>query len=285
MGCAAIALGAIAGCGGKKHKAIGAQMYSMRNEITQNGYKSVLADLAECGYTSVETASYDDEQGLIYGDTPENFKAECEKLGITPVSCHISHALTQEELDSGNFTQALKWWDKAIDVHRRAGMSYIVCPWFKVPDNLQQLLTYCNYFNEIGRRVKDAGMQFGYHNHSHEFEKVEEQVVYDFMLEHTDADHVFFEMDVYWAVMGKASPVEYFKKYPGRFALLHIKDKYEIGGSGMVGFDAIFRNAEAAGLKGIVVEQEAAEEGTTMKEGMAASVKYLDEAPFVKAAY
>ena len=44
-------------------------------------------------------------------------------------------------------------------------------------------------------------------------------------------------------VMGKASPVDYFKKYPGRFRLLHIKDRREIGQSGMVGFDAIFANA------------------------------------------
>ena len=50
--------------------------------------------------------------------------------------------------------------------------------------------------------VNAAGMKFGYHNHSHEFGKVENKVWYDYMVEHTDADKVFFEMDVYWAVRG-----------------------------------------------------------------------------------
>jgi sugar phosphate isomerase/epimerase len=36
-------------------------------------------------------------------------------------------------------------------------------------------------------------------------------------------------MDVYWAVYGNASPAEYFNKYPGRWKVLHIKDKKEIG--------------------------------------------------------
>lgn len=49
--------------------------------------------------------------------------------------------------------------------------------------------------------------------------------------------------------MGKASPVDYFHKYPGRFKMLHIKDRREIGQSGMVGFDAIFENAKTAGVE------------------------------------
>ena len=84
-----------------------------------------------------------------------------------------------------------------------------------------------------------AGIRFGYHNHSHEFRKVEDQaVMLEYMLEHTDPENVFFQLDVYWAVMGQASPVDLFRKYPGRFRMLHIKDRREIGQSGMVGFDA-----------------------------------------------
>ena len=49
--------------------------------------------------------------------------------------------------------------------------------------------------------------------------------------------------------MAGVSPVEYMKKYPGRFPMLHIKDKYEIGQSGMVGFEPIFRNMKTAGTE------------------------------------
>jgi sugar phosphate isomerase/epimerase len=84
--------------------------------------------------------------------------------------------------------------------------------------------------------------------------------------------------------MGKASPVEYFKKYPGRFKLLHIKDHKEIGQSGMVGFDAIFKNAELAGVEHIVVEAEAYE-SADMMDGVRLCANYLLNADFVKAAY
>ena len=104
------------------------------------------------------------------------------------------------------------------------------------------------------------------------------------MLTHTDADKVFFEMDVYWAVRGQVSPVEYFNKYPGRFLLLHIKDHKELGQSGMVGFDAIFNNAERAGLQYLVVELEGSNKPNIL-DGMKESIDYLKAAKFVKASY
>ena len=124
-----------------------------------------------------------------------------------------------------------------------------------------------------------AGFQ---HNHSREFEKIEDKVMLDYMLENTDPDKVLFEMDVYWTVMGKASPVDYFKKYPGRFRLLHIKDRREIGQSGMVGFDAIFANAREAGVENIIVEIEGSSYNDIVRS-VRECADYLLEAPFVTA--
>ena len=55
---------------------------------------------------------------------------------------------------------------------------------------------------------------------------------------------------------GQNSPVDYFNKYPGRFTMLHIKDHREIGQRGMVGYDAIFKNTDTAGVRHIVAEIE-----------------------------
>ena len=76
------------------------------------------------------------------------------------------------------------------------------------------------------------------------------------MLEHTNPEYVFFQMDLYWVVRGQNSPVDYFNKYPGRFKIFHVKDHREIGQSGMVGFDAIFKNAKTAGVNYLVAEIE-----------------------------
>ena len=270
-----------------KKKEIAFQMYSVRDLIGDPGkyaknHESALKQLAAMGYTAVEAAHYGD--GKLYGVTPEQFKADIEAAGLKVLSSHVGHNLNDEELASGNFQGALAWWDQCIAAHKAAGMKYLVNPGVNYPRNLKEAQVICDYLNKIGERANAAGLKFGYHNHSHEFNKVEGKVWYDYMIEHTDPTKVFFEMDVYWAVRGQVSPVEYFKKYPGRFTLLHIKDHTEIGQSGMVGFDAIFKNAETAGLKGWVVELEHGSSADIL-EGMELSADYLKSAKFVKPSY
>jgi sugar phosphate isomerase/epimerase len=260
------------------------QMYSARSILNHDNYADILKEIAAMGYTAVEAASYDGDNGLIYGDTPEVFKQKVEAAGMKVLSAHVSRGLSREELDSGDLSAALAWWDKCIEVHKKAGMEYIVTPWMGLQENLKDLQVYCDYLNEVGRRCKAAGIKYGYHNHAYEFEKVEDQVMYDYMLQHTDPELVFFQMDVYWAVIGKASPVDYFKRYPGRFKMLHIKDEWEVGQSGMVGFDAIFKNAELAGLENFVVEIERYSYDD-IRKSFVESADYLLNAPFVKATY
>ena len=258
------------------------QMYSARSILNKDNYGDVLKEIAAMGYTAVEAASYAD--GLIYGDEPEVFKQKVEAAGMKVLSAHVSRGLSEEELASGDFTAALAWWDKCIADHVKAGMEYLVTPWMGLQKSLHDLQVYCDYLNEIGRRCKAAGLKFGYHNHDYEFKKVEDQVMIDYMLEHTDPELVFFQLDVYWAVIGNASPVDYFERYPGRFKMLHIKDEWEVGQSGMVGFDPIFRNADVAGLENFVVEIERYKHDDILisfKE----SAEYLLNAPFVKATY
>ena len=288
----AAALLALASCAGPKDAAlpkkdIGVQLYSIRDQIgnpelyAQN-HEEVLKGLAEMGYSGCEAACYGD--GTLYGVSPEQYKSDLEAAGLKSLSTHIMKGLSEEELQSGDFTPSMEWWDKAIDAHKRAGCKYIVCPGFGIPGTLAGLKVYCDYFNAIGKKCLENGILFGYHNHSHEFNKLEDKVIYDFMIENTDPQYVFFEMDVYWAVMGKAYPVEYFRKYPGRFKLLHIKDHRELGESGMVGFDAIFNNLETAGVEAIIVALEAFTNGD-WKESMKMCADYLRKSDFVPASY
>jgi sugar phosphate isomerase/epimerase len=130
------------------------------------------------------------------------------------------------------------------------------------------------YLNAIGQRCNEAGIRFGYHNHDHEFHKVGDTTMMDYFIINTDPEKVFIEMDVYWAVVGGAAPVEYMQKCPGRFEVLHIKDKREIGQSGMVGFEPIFRNFGNAGTTAFVVEMEEASTPNILR-GLRESALYL----------
>ena len=274
----------------KPKKEVCIQLYSLRtilDGVNKDGkvsesYTKLLKDLADMGYTSVETANYDN--GKFYGRTPQQFKVDCEKAGLKVLSAHTNRGRSDQELASGDFTEAMKWWKQCIADHKAAGMEYIVCPWMGVPKTMKDLLTQCKYLNEIGKLCKQSGIKFGYHNHSHEFQKVEGKTMYDVMLENTDPEYVFFEMDVFWTVWGQNSPVNYFKKYPGRFKMFHIKDYREIGQSGMVGYDAIFNNADKAGMENFVVELEQSE-APSIVDGVRISIDYLLNADFVKSSY
>lgn len=286
---------AIVPCSAKKaaekqpvKKDICVQLYSVGTLINAPAtnydlnHEKVFKSLAESGYTSVETASSNGKG--FYTRTPEEFAADLKEAGLKALSAHLTRKLTEEEYASGDLTDALAWWDKMMPNHVAAGMKYIVCAGLGVAKTENEVIVNARYLDEIGKIANKYGLRFGYHNHNHEFERVGKLMPYDYYIQHTAAENVFFEMDVYWVVMGKQSPVAYFNKYPGRFELLHIKDRKELGESGMVGFDAIFKYADIAGAKGIVVEME--------KGGipdLLASLKvcadYLLNADFVKPHY
>lgn len=293
---AACSMFVLAGCNSAKQadccccaaeKEMNIQLYSARDLIGSAedyaaNHERVLKALADMGYSGVEAAHYGD--GKFYGVSPEQFKADVEAAGLKVVSSHTGHGLSDEELATGNISEALAWWDEALPAHKAAGMEYVVVPHIGQPNTLKELQVICDYFNAVGQKCKDLGMKFGYHNHAFEMEDIEGKVQIEYMIENTDPELVFYQIDVYWAVYGHYSPADLFNKYPGRFALLHIKDKKEIGQSGMVGFDAVFGNAEVAGLEGYVVEVEGCRNEAAL-DGIRVSADYLRKAPFVKASY
>jgi len=253
---------------------IGLQMYSVRDTIKAD-FKGTVAALAAMGFTYMEAAGYRD--GKFYGLTPESFKAELEAVGLNPLSSHTSISLA-EDVGKTNWEEVWNWWDTCIAAHKAAGMKYVVVPWMPVPKTLADLKIYCDYYNQIGEKCNEAGLSFGYHNHDFEFREIEGEVMYDFLLQNTDPEKVFFQMDVYWTVIGKKSPVEYFNTYPGRFELLHIKDVKELGQSGMVGFDAIYRNIETAGTIYSIIEVE--KYSCDPLESVRKSLEYLQTVTF-----
>ena len=260
-------------------KNIGLQLYSLREDIGKDSRNidEVISKVGKMGYKYVETANYNN--GKIYGLSPEEFKAKLAASGMFALSCHTRHPLASD-ISQTNWDEVWAWWDKCIADHKAAGMKYIIMPSMPTPETLEDLQAYCDYYNKIGEKCAAAGLKFGYHNHSSEFEKKypDGTVMYDYMLSHTDSSKVFFEMDVYWTVMGHRSPVELFKKNPGRFLILHIKDEKELGESGMVGFDAIFKNIATAGTKYLVVEVERYD--LPPLESVEKSLEYLETAPF-----
>jgi sugar phosphate isomerase/epimerase len=264
-------------------KDIGIQLYSVRDDVRKDFTGTVKA-LGEIGFTTIETADYKD--GMFYGMTPEAFRKEIEAAGMKVLSSHTSKLLESTNPDSVNWDEIWSWWDQCIAAHKAAGMKYVVVSW--MPNDLQtlaELKTYCDYYNAIGERCNAQGLRFGYHNHGFEFAKIEDKVMFDYMIENTNPDLVFFQLDVFNLLEARQSPVDYIKKYPGRFEVFHIKDLREIGQSGMIGYDAIFNNMEKSGVKYIIAEVEDYSPGFTVLESIKVSLDYLLVNSFVKENY
>ena len=185
----------------KPKKDIYLQLYSLRADIKKN-YEETIANLSKLGYAGIEAAAYDN--GKFYGLSPTEFSEQLEGFGLIPLSSHVKKTLA-DTIQYTNWDEIWSWWETAIRAHKRAGMSYIVMPSMPRVTTLADLKAYCNYYNEIGERCNAEGLRFGYHNHAFEFNEVEGQIMYDYMLQNTDPKKVFFQMDVYWVVRGGKS--------------------------------------------------------------------------------
>jgi sugar phosphate isomerase/epimerase len=273
MAVAAFAIATFNSC--KPHKFIGLQLYSIRDSIMRD-VPAAIAKVGKMGYKFVEPAGYGN--GKLYGMDPVAFKELCAKNGLVIISSHVGQPLP----DSANMARVMAWWDTCIDAHVAAGAKYLIQPFMYegAYRNLDTLKMYCNYFNAVGEKCKAKGLIFGYHNHSEEFKaEFDGKKVYDYMMENTDPSKVMFEMDLYWAVQGGVSPVDYFNKYPGRIQLWHIKDKAEVGASGKMDFASIFAAAATSGMKYGVVEVE--EYNFDQFTSCQKSIDYLNNSDFV----
>ncbi|MDX9880756.1 MAG: TIM barrel protein [Prolixibacteraceae bacterium] len=232
-------------------KEIGIQLYSVR-EAMKTDVAGTIEKLGAMGYKTVETAGYSD--GKLYGMEPTAFKALVEKNGMKVISAHCGGPVPSKE----NWDEAMAWWDKCIDANKAAGVKYIVQPSMNkmAYESLAGLKMYCDLFNAVGEKCAAKGIQFGYHNHAKEFQELEGQIIYDFMLKNTDPKKVFFQLDLYWIAEGGKNAVDYFNAYPGRFTLYHVKDEKELGESGKMNFEPAFKMAKKAGMKHYIVEVE-----------------------------
>ena len=256
----------------RKKKEIGIQLYSVGGDMAENA-AATLKKLSEMGYSTVETAAYGD--GKFYGLAPAEFRKMAEDVGIRVTGAHLGMGL-----DRDNLQGCLDWWKQACDAQAAVGGKYIVLPGFSVGPTLAELQEYCDYFNKIGEIANAAGLRYGYHNHSHEFGKIEGRVIEDYLIENTDPDKVMFELDVFWATKGGVNPSAYITKYAGRFPLLHIKDDDIIGASETIDFKSIFEAAYKQGLEAYYVEIEA----NALPPMVCAqkSADYLETSKFVK---
>ena len=234
-----------------KNKNIGIQLVSVHKEML-NKPEETLMKLGRMGYSYVETFVYNN--GSFYGQTPKQFRAMVEKSGMK----FLGSMTFFDPEDKNDDTAINTWWNKVIQDHKIAGVEYLSTSNSKLKGikTIKELQEYCNYYNKIGKLCKKNGLKFVYHNHADEFLMVEGVTVYDYFLQNTNPEYVYFQADLYWMQVGGVNPVHYFKTYPNRFISWHVKDYKELGESGKIDFKDIFNYQEIAGVQYILSEVE-----------------------------
>jgi sugar phosphate isomerase/epimerase len=240
-------------------KKIGVQLYTVRDALKAD-FDGTLRKVAAIGFQEVEFAGY-------MGRTPAQVKASLKAAKLAAPSAHLDLELLE------------KSWAPTVEAARTIGLEYLVVAWIDAARraSIEDYKRIADTFNQLGRQANAAGLRFGYHNHAYEMAPIDGQVPYDVLLENTDPSLVCFEMDLYWTVAGGQEPLAYFAKYPGRFPLVHVKDRTAQGkmvdvGAGAIDWATIFAHRKQAGIKHEFVEHD--EPGDPFAS-IAASYSYL----------
>ncbi len=244
---------------------IGVQLYTVRDALTRD-LDGSLARVAAIGYREVELAGY-------RSHTVAEFKASLDRHGLAAPSTHIAMERVRDELP------------KVLDEAHLLGHQFVVCP--NIPDEKAGLDGYrraADVLNHAGEIARQSGITIGYHNHGTELAPIGGVRPYDVMLERTDPAFVAMEMDIFWLVTGGGDPLAYFKKYPGRFRMVHVKDMAGTParsmvdvGKGVIDWKGIFAQSREAGIEHYFVEHDSA---TDPFASIAASYDYLRKLEF-----
>lgn len=265
---------------------VGVQLFSIP-KMLEKDFRQGIAMLAGMGYREVE----------LYGPFP--FSAAEAIAGWNAVTPQLGFS------GSGFFGLSAREVRTILDAHRitspsvhtdwvtlqtgmgglaqaaqTIGYTYVGLP--SIPDALRKTLDdykrMADAFNKVGEQARREGLRFAYHNHGYGLKEMEGQIPLNLLLERTDPNLVFFEMDIYWTVAGGANPVELLRRNPGRYHLMHVKDMREArrfsgdggdssqwielfpymttAGDGVMDLRGIISAARAAGVKHFFVEQD-----------------------------
>jgi len=233
---------------------IGVQLYTFRNQIPQD-VPGTFEKISKMGIRELEG-------GGTYGLPLPEFKKLLQKHNMKMVAV------------GADFKQLSENPQAAVDLAKTFDAKYVVVHWIphEQPFGIEDAKKAVDVFNKAGKLLKENGLSLCYHPHGYEFTPYEQGTLFDYIAANTDSQHFNFEMDVFWVKHPGQDPVALLEKYPGRFLLMHLKDRKHgtegnqkgqadvetnvVLGTGDVGIAAVMKAAKKAGVKHYFIEDE-----------------------------
>jgi sugar phosphate isomerase/epimerase len=251
----------------KVNENFGLQLYTLRDDLPKDP-KGVLTQVASFGYKELE--GYEGPKGMFWGMSNTEFKKFMDDLGMRFVASHCNIDADFER--------------KAAEASA-IGMKYLIAPYLGPQKSMDDYKRAAENFNQKGEICRRNGIRFAYHNHDYSFKPINGEMPQDVMMQIASKELVDFEMDIYWVVNAGQDPEAWFRKYPNRFRLVHIKDRQRgVGdtnknvsvaiGTGSINFPQILKTGAQHGVRHFIVEQEAYE-GTTPLAAVRENAQYM----------
>ena len=187
---------------------IAVQMYTLR-QMTQtlDGIEMCFKRISEMGWKAAQMSAW--------GNVDDHaVKALADQYGLQIPATHIGYDRLVED------TAAV------IEQHRVFEAPYVGLGMMprKFLGSEEGYRAFVKSIEPVGKAIRDAGMQFIYHNHNFEFERFGEKTGMDLLMELTEPDWFQFEMDTYWVTAGGGDPAAWIQKFNGRMDVVHFKD-------------------------------------------------------------
>ncbi|MCD7807621.1 MAG: sugar phosphate isomerase/epimerase [Lachnospiraceae bacterium] len=180
---------------------------SFAGEIRRD-FRGYVEMAARAGYRGLEL--FDCAYG---GFGPKELRDYLDSYGLSVISAHVNVEDTESQLI----------------YLPQTGCRYIVCPMLRVADR-DDAYRKAELLNQLGRKAKDAGLRYAYHNHDNDFDIYDGKTVIDIFIENTDPGLVTFELDAAWAWRAGVNAAEFIRAHAGRFELIHVKETSRVLG-------------------------------------------------------
>ncbi len=227
-----------------RHDQIALQLWTVRRPAAED-LAGTLRAVAAAGYRAVEVA------GLA--DTSRSALAEqLADAGLTTAAVHTGIDRLRADADAVG------------DELDELGCRRAVVPWLPEPDrgSIEDVRRFAGELGEVAGRLAGRGIRVGYHNHSFEFQPLDDTTTWDALIAALPPE-VEFELDVHWVAVAGRDPVAEIRALAGRVRLLHLKDlvagsppRDAPAGEGSLPFPSIVEAARGAGVEWYIVEQD-----------------------------
>ncbi len=236
---------------------IAVQMYTVRDHTkTAKDLSQTLKKISDIGYPAVQFSAV----GAMNGESPEVSAVEAKKMlddnGLKCVATHRPWPALMNETDS------------EIEFHKTLDCDFAAIG--GIPGDYERSAdgyrTFLKDARPVIAKLKEAGIKFGHHNHSHEFARVKRHgmTLEDILIDEGGPD-LMMELDLYWVQNAGVNPIRIVERCHGRLPFIHLKDK-EVDatdgpvmapiGEGNLDWAHIIPACEEAGVEWYGIEQD-----------------------------